>query len=191
MKFGGMWNWGRGCAVLAAFLLPFRTWAEPASTPAPDTPPPQEIKAPFGLLWGERPERLEKVLEGAKARVVDRRLAGSREMLTVEGIVQPGLQQTVFYFEQGGLNEVELRYRREDWDDARQLAWVEQIRRTAESKYGPGRVFLDEATSDNGVEGRAKGYEWVQNFASLRLVFFTAVKEDLKYRTVSLHYRGM
>lgn len=174
--------------MMNRFQLAAALWLAVMALPAAAQ---QEIRAPFGLQWGETPERLERVLKGAQATVVERRDLRGRQMWTVEGIVQPGLKRTVFYFENGVLNEVELQYQRNEWDDAQQLAWVEQIRRTAESKYGPGAVFLDETEDDDGITRVSKGYQWVQDYATLRLVYFTAAKGEQKYRTVSLHYRGI
>src|SRR5438132_1336687 len=39
----------------------------------------EEIKPPFGLQWGESSERLEKLLAGAKAHVVEKRQIEGRD----------------------------------------------------------------------------------------------------------------
>ena len=148
----------------------------------------QEIKAPFGMQWGESLARIKQVIGNAKAKIVEERMAGTREVLVVEGIVQEGLKRTLFYFTNGGLSEVELQYDREGWDDAKVDAWVATIKREADKKYGPGRLFADENGDDADLRHSLKGWMWVQNFVSLRLVHYTAMKGDEKMRRVSLHY---
>jgi hypothetical protein len=148
----------------------------------------QEIKAPFGMQWGESPERLRTVVTNAKAKVVEERTSGNREVMVVEGIVQEGLKRTLFYFEQGGLSEVELQYDREGWDDTRVNSWVSTIKTQADRKYGPGRLYADERGDAEGVQHTLRGWLWLQNFVSLRLVHYTAQKDEDKMRRVSLHY---
>jgi hypothetical protein len=150
----------------------------------------QEIKAPFGMQWGEPVARIQQVVTKAKAKVVEERSAGQREVLVVTGIVQEGLKRTLFYFSEGGLNEVELQYDREEWDDEKVAAWVATIKREADKKYGPGRIFADENGNENGLRHTLKAWMWPQNFVSLRLVHYTAQKGNDKIRRVSLHYCG-
>ncbi len=148
----------------------------------------QEIKAPFGMQWGESPARIRQVVTNAKAKVVEERESGRREVMVVEGIVQEGLKRTLFYFTQGGLTEVELQYDREGWDDERVGSWVTSIKRQADLKYGPGRVYADDRGETEGMRHHLQGWLWVQNFVSLRLVQYTAEKDGEKLRRVSLHY---
>jgi uncharacterized protein YdeI (BOF family) len=148
----------------------------------------QEIKAPFGMQWGEPVGRIKEVVTKAKAKVVEERSAGQREVIVVEGIVQEGLKRTLFYFRDGGLSEVELQYDREGWDDARVNSWVGTIKKQADRKYGAGRLYADERGDSDGVRHTLRGWLWLQNFVSLRLVHYTAQKGEEKMRRVSLHY---
>jgi len=148
----------------------------------------QEIKAPFGMQWGESMERTKEVVEKAKAKVVEEKVVGERDLLVVEGIVQEGLKRTLFYFSEGGLNEVELQYDREDWDEARVSSWVTTIKQQADKKYGPGRIFADDRGDKEGMKHTLRAWIWVQNFVSLRLVHYTAQKDEQRMRRVSLHY---
>lgn len=148
----------------------------------------QEIKAPFGMQWGESAIRIKQVVTKAKAKVVEERPSGARDLMVVEGIVQEGLQRTLFYFKEGGLSEVELQYDRQDWDDVRVDSWVNTIKLQADRRYGPGRVFADETGDENGLRHSLKGWLWTQNFVSMRLIYYRAQKGDEKLRRVSLHY---
>lgn len=148
----------------------------------------QEIKAPFGMQWGESPERIKQVITNAKAKVIEERTSGTRNVIVVEGIVQEGLKRTLFYFSNGGLSEVELQYDREGWDETRVASWVATIKRQADIKYGPGRLYADERGDQSGLRHTLRGWMWVQNFVSLRLVHYAAQQGDEKMRRVSLHY---
>src|SRR6266513_5682819 len=74
-----------------------------------------ELLPPFGFRWGDGPRRVEAVLNGAKARIADRKQEGNRTIWNVEGLVHPGLRQTVFTFREDKLIEVELQYEYTDW----------------------------------------------------------------------------
>ncbi len=150
----------------------------------------QEIKAPFGMKWGESPARIRQVVTNAKAKVVEEREVAGREVIVVEGIVQEGLKRTLFYFSDGGLSEVELQYDREGWDDTRVASWVSSIKQQADQKYGAGRLYADDQGDADGMRHRLQGWMWNQNFVSLRLVLYTAEKNGEKLRRVSLHYCG-
>lgn len=155
---------------------------------AAPAPAQQEIKAPFGMQWGESPERIKEVVTNAKAKVLAERTSGKREVIEVEGIVQEGLKRTLFYFSNGGLSEVELQYDREGWDETRVASWVATIKRQADVKYGPGRLYADERGDQGGIHHTLRGWMWVQNFVSLRLVHYAAQQGEMKMRRVSLHY---
>src|SRR5436189_5916313 len=70
---------------------------------------------PFGFRWGDPPRRVEAVLSGEKAIIVDRKRDGTRSIWTVEGLVHPGLQRTVFTFKNDKLLVVALQYEYADW----------------------------------------------------------------------------
>jgi hypothetical protein len=115
-----------------------------AATPAlaqfsPDTEVAQQINPPFGLEWGESANRMEKLLKGAKADIVDRHDVGGRQAWTVEGLIQQGLRRTVFYFRDSQLVEVELQYQSPDWDVAKYDDFMAQVRRRIEQKFGAGQ----------------------------------------------------
>ncbi len=150
----------------------------------------EEIKPPFGLQWTETDSHLEKLLKGAKANVVEKREIEGREAWTVEGLVQAGLRRTVFYFKNGSLNEVELQYENPDWDTAKYDAFMTQVRRRIEQKYGIGQLIARSRTPEGEVMQTLVGYKWNQNNTAIQLLYFSAQKGDDVYRTVSIHYKG-
>ena len=101
----------------------------------------EEIKPPFGLHWGETTARLERLLSGAHAKVLDRRTVEGREAWNVEGILTNDLQRTVFYFSKGELVEVELQYKTADWSEEKYNTFMSDVRDRLEKKYGPPELI--------------------------------------------------
>ena len=177
------------CMALMIFAC---TYALQAQTESQDQPPPSnQIKIPWGFQWGESDERLEKALLEAKVNIVERKKIGERVVLVANGFVQPLLQQALFYFQNGGLNEIELQYGEKNWQASQFQDFFEQTRHNVESKYGPGRVITRQKTRENeDVLETIIGYQWTQIAATLQLFLFTAEKGTDSFRLISLHYRG-
>lgn len=167
--------------------------AAPAAKEPPDsaTAAPTEIKPPFGLIWGETAERLERLLKGAKATVVARRpLEGGRQAWDVEGLLQTGLKRTVFHLLRGELVEVELQYQKDDWDQAKYDEYMGQVRRALEKKYGQGQLVARKTEPEGDIVKTVVGYKWNLNNTSLELFYFSAQNGPNVFRTLSVHYRG-
>jgi len=161
---------------------------------APGSDTAQQINPPFGLEWGESSDRLEKLLKGAKADIVDRHDVEGREAWTVEGLIQTGLKRTVFYFRQGQLVEVELQYQSADWDVAKYDDFMAQVRRRIEQKFGTGQLIArtrEPAASNASVMQTVVGYNWDENNTAIQLFYFSAESSTQSYRTVSVHYKWM
>jgi hypothetical protein len=158
------------------------------------TPPdqgPQQINPPFGLEWGESAERLEKLLKGAKADIVDRHDVDGRQAWTVEGLIQTGLKRTVFYFRDSQLVEVELQYQSPDWDVAKYDDFMSQVRRRIEQKFGAGQLIAREKGPEGDVIQTVVGYKWDENNTAIQLFYYSAETSTQSYRTVSVHYKWM
>jgi hypothetical protein len=151
----------------------------------------EEINPPFGLRWGETAARLERLLGGAKATIVDRHLVDGKEAWDVEGLLQIGLKRTVFYFHRGELIEVELQYQQEGWDDNRYTTLMNDVRKRLEQKYGDGQLIArrTEQAPDSDVTQKIIGYKWNQNNTAIELVYFAATTNTQSYRTLSVHYK--
>ncbi len=171
-------------AVVAASLLSTPAEAQSYSRET-------EIKPPFGLVWGETAQRLERLLTGAKARIVKRRiLDDEREAWDVEGLVQTGLRRTIFYFKRGELVEVELQYQKEDWDQAKYDEFMGQVRRRIEQRYGPGQQIIRKTELEGTVTQTIVGYSWNLNNTALQLFYYSAHDSKHVFRTMSVHYKG-
>jgi hypothetical protein len=151
----------------------------------------EDISPPFGLRWGETCERMERLLKGAKATVVDRRLVEGREAWDVEGLIQSGLKRTVFYFMRGELVEVELQYQKDEWTDAQYDGFMADVRKRLEQKYGAGQLVARRTEQEPGtdINKTIVGYKWTQNNTAIELVYFSATNASQAYRTLSVHYK--
>ena len=149
----------------------------------------EEIRPPFGLRWGETAERMERLLKGAKAVVVERRLIAGREAWSVEGLVQSGLRRTMFYFSGGELVEVELQYQREEWDESKYDGFMGDVRRRLEQRYGQGQLIARKKEPEGEVTQTLVGYKWNQNNTAIELVYFAAQTTEEVFRTLSVHYK--
>jgi hypothetical protein len=151
----------------------------------------EEIKPPFGVAWGEPAERLERLLKGAKARIVARRpTMGGLEVWEVEGLATKGLRRTLFYFRTGELVEVELQYQREDWDQKQYDEYMGQVRQAIVRKFGEGaQIARKTEPADNGIVQTIVGYKWNQNNAAVELFYYSAQDGRFLYRTISVHYK--
>jgi len=174
----GRIGWFIALATAWALLLPSASRAEDA-----------DIRPPFGLSWGETPSRLESLLTNAKATVSDRRMVGGRECWTVEGLVQPNLKRTQFYFAGGGLTEVELQYQQAVWTIAQYEAFMNQVRTRIEQRYGPGKLIARSKAPESQVMQTVVGYQWTQPETALQLFYYAAEAGSRSWRTVSLHYK--
>ena len=166
------------------------TFAFCAFAPRARAIPAEDIRPPFGLSWGETDVRLEALLKGAKARVVERRtIEDGRQAWTVEGLVSANLKRTLFYFKGGQLNEVELQYQNDAWDNAKYDDFMASVRRQLEGHYGAGQLVARSRGPERDVMQTLVSYEWNRNNASVKLVYFSAEKGSEIFRAVSVHYR--
>jgi len=178
---------------LLVVLLIILVVGRPAGAQSPlDTQGPQQINPPFGLEWGESADRLEKLLKGAKANIVDRHDVEGRQAWTVEGLIQTGLRRTVFYFRDAQLVEVELQYQSPDWDVAKYDDFMAQVRRRIEQKFGAGQLIARTREPAPGdVMQTVVGYKWDENNTAIQLFYYSAETTTQSYRTVSVHYKWM
>ncbi|MEI6560916.1 MAG: hypothetical protein WCO68_02410 [Verrucomicrobiota bacterium] len=151
----------------------------------------EAIVPPFGLSWGTTKESLAGLLQGAKARIVEKRVVGGREAWEVEGLIQSNLHRTVFFFRNDGLVAVELQYQNNSWLDAEYNSFMGQLRIIQENKFGPGKLIARSKTTQGDVVETVTGYEWVQPENAVQLIYFSAESPSQVFRMVSLHYKAM
>lgn len=148
-----------------------------------------DIKPPFGLHWGETAVRMERLLGGAKAKIVERRMLDGREVWEVDGILPNDLQKTVFYFTNNELVEVELQYKTTDWDEEKYNTFMGDVRRKLEAKYGTPELIARREEPLGAIMQKVMGWKWNRNNAAIELFYFSAQDASQVFRTLSVHYK--
>ncbi len=151
----------------------------------------EDIPPPFGFRWNDSSGKVEQVLVAAKARIVSREEKEKREVWTVEGLVQPGLKRTLFKFKEGFLVEVELQYEYDKWSIENYNNRMGEIRRYFDGKFGTGKLVSRTRDTDSDVVQTLVGYQWIVGGTMLELFYFSAQREALVYRTITVTYKAM
>src|SRR5438552_2420417 len=149
-----------------------------------------DLLPPFGFRWNDSMSRVEAVLKGAKARVVSREKKEGRDVWTVEGLVHPGLKQTLFTFKDRGLYGVQLLYEY-DWTIERYNERMGQLRKFFDEKYGTGKLVSRSRDTDTDVIQTLVGYQWMVGGTMLELFYFSAQHDTLVYRTITVDYKAL
>ena len=150
-----------------------------------------EIPPPFGFRWNDSSVRVQRVLKGAKAKIVTRDKSGGAEVWTVEGLIHPGLKRTLFTFKGDLLKQVELQYEYPTWTLEHYNSRMGEIRRYFDEKYGIGRLISRARDNDTEVIQTLVGYQWVVEKSALELFYFSAQKEPNVYRNITVTYKAL
>ena len=148
-----------------------------------------DIPPPFGFHWKDSMTRVEGVLKGAKAKIVSREKKENRDIWTVEELVQPGLKRTLFNFREGVLAEVELQYEYPDWSIERYNDRMGEIRRYFDAKFGTGKLVSRSRDTETDVIQTLVGYQWMVGNTMLELFYFSAQRDPLIFRTITVDYK--
>ncbi len=168
------------------FLFLLATLSGTLSASAGDDIPP-----PFGFRWNDSAARVEQILVAAKAKIMTREKKEKREIWTVDGLVQPGLKRTVFEFKEGFLVEVELQYEYDQWTIEHYNNRMGDIRRYFDGKFGTGKLVSRTRDTDSDVVQTLVGYQWIVGGTMLELFYFSAQREALVYRTITVKYKAI
>lgn len=169
----------------AAFTLGFLFLAAVPAQALEDIPPP------FGFRWNDPSGKVEQVLVAAKAKIVTREVKNKRDVWTVEGLVQPGLKRTLFEFKEGFLVEVELQYEYDKWTIENYNDRMGEIRRYFDGKFGIGKLVSRTRDTDSDVIQTLVGYQWIVGSTMLELFYFSAQRDALVYRTITVTYKAV
>src|ERR1700694_4268111 len=170
-------------------ILPFSLFALfLAALPAHAT---DDLLPPFGFGWNDSTQRVENVLNGAKARITLREKKENSEVWTVEGLVHPGLRRTLFTFKHSSLFGVELQYEYQD----RTIEWYNQrmgdIRRYFDAKFGTGKLVSRSRDTDSDVIQTLVGYQWMVGTTMLELFYFSAQRDPMVFRSITVTYKAI
>ena len=150
-----------------------------------------EIALPFGLHWGETEIRMERLLAGANAKIMERRKRDGRNVWEVNGILPNDLQRTLFYFTDAQLVEVELQYKTTDWDEEKYNTFMGDVRRKLELKYGAPELIARREEPLGEVMQKVVGWKWNRNNKAIELFYFSAQNATQLFRTLSVHYKTL
>lgn len=175
---------GQICFFLAA-LIGYLVSAMPAAAALDDIPPP------FGFQWGDSMTKVEQTLAGAKAKIVSKERKEIRDVWTVEGLVQPGLKRTLFTFKETFLIEVELQYEYPEWSIERYNERMGEIRRYFDAKFGTGKLVSRSRDTDSDVIQTLVGYQWIIGGTMLELFYFSAQRDPLIFRSITVTYKAI
>lgn len=151
----------------------------------------EDIPPPFGFRWNDPSGKVEQVLVAAKAKITAREKKEKRDVWTVEGLVQPGLKRTLFEFKEGFLVEVELHYEYDKWTIENYNDRMGEIRRYFDGKFGTGKLVSRTRDTDSDVIQTLVGYQWIVGGTMLELFYFSAQRDALIYRTITVTYKAM
>ena len=150
-----------------------------------------DIPPPFGFRWNDPAGKVEQVLTVAKAKIVTRETKEKREVWTVVDLVQPGLKRTIFEFKEGFLAQVELQYEYDKWTIENYNDRMGEIRRYFDGKFGTGKLVSRTRDTDSDVVQTLVGYQWIVGGTMLELFYFSAQRDALIYRTITVTYKAM
>jgi hypothetical protein len=150
-----------------------------------------DIPPPFGFHWNDSMTKVEQVLLGAKAKIVSKEKKEKRFVWTVEGLVQPGLKRTLFTFKEGFLVEVELQYEYPDWSIERYNDRMGEIRRYFDAKFGTGKLVSRSRDTDSDVIQTLVGYQWIVGGTMLELFYFSAQRDPMIFRSITVTYKAI
>lgn len=151
----------------------------------------ENIPPPFGFRWNDPTTKIEKTLLAAKGKIVAREQKEKRDVWTVEGLVQPGLRRTLFTFKEGFLAEVELQYEYPDWGIERYNDRMGEIRRYFDGKFGTGKLVSRSRDTDTDVIQTLVGYQWIVGGTMLELFYFSAQRDPMLFRNITVTYKAI
>jgi len=150
-----------------------------------------DIPPPFGFQWSDLMTKVEKTLQGAKAKIVTKERKEKRDVWTVEGLPQPGLKRTLFTFKEGILTEVELQYEYPDWSIENYNDRMGEIRRYFDAKFGTGKLVSRSRDTDSDVIQTLVGYQWIVGGTMLELFYFSAQHDPMLFRSITVTYKAI
>lgn len=161
--------------------------------------PAQGIKVPYGLAWGDSPDKVREMIHAVKAQETGfAAKAPGKQVLEAQGlaVADPLLRRSLFTFRDGSLVEIELQYGDTTWDAEKTLDFFDRTRRRINERYGTGTLLV------NRVKERPVGekvpsdmnytlivYEWSQPAVALQLDYYAVEENEKALRLVSLHYK--
>lgn len=158
------------------------------------SPRGETVQLPYNMEWSDTPQRLASLFAGVGAKVADKKSTGQTEVWTVQGLIAPDLQASLFTFQAGSLTAMEFDYGQTDWDLPKYNEKMGLLRRVMEGRCGgPGELVSRDTAQEPGstVKQTFTGYHWSRGDTLVELFYFSAedTAKSLTFRTISVHYR--
>ncbi len=152
------------------------------------------VPLPYNMEWNDSQQRLASLFAGVGAKVADKKATGPTEVWTVQGLIAPDLQASLFTFQAGSLVAMEFDYGQTDWDLPKYNEKMGLLRRVMESRCGgPGELVSRDTAQepDSTVKQTFTGYQWNRGDTLVELFYFSAedTAKALTFRSISIHYR--
>jgi hypothetical protein len=157
-------------------------------------PRPDTVSLPFNLVWGDSRQRLASLFAGVGAQVTNKKATGELETWTVQGLIAPNLQTSLFTFVQDNLIALEFDYGQASWDLPKYNDTMGQFRKLLDKVCEkPGEIIsrqTDQPSEDPALKQSLMGYQWRRGDTLVQLFYFSAedTAKALTYRTISVHY---
>lgn len=162
--------------------------------------PVQGIRVPYGMAWGDSPEKVRDMIRAVKAEETSfATKSPGKDVLEAQGLAvgDPLLRKSLFMFREGSLVEIELQYGDSTWDAEKTLDFFDRTRRRINERYGTGTLLV------NKVKEHPSGqkvpddmnytlivYQWNQPSVVLELDYYAVEEKEKALRLVSLHYKA-
>ncbi len=164
------------------------TRSQPMLAPRGET-----VSLPYNMVWGDPQQRLSSLFAGVGAKVTNKKADGPTEVWTVQGLIAPDLQASLFTFQQGLLVAMEFDYGQTEWDLPKYNEKMGSFRRLLEAKCGgPGEMVSRDTTQepDSTIKQTLMGYQWTKGDTLVQLFYFSAedTAKAMNFRTISIHY---
>ena len=164
----------------------------PTRRPLPP-PRPDTVELPYHLYWGDSQNRLASLFAGVGARVLNKKAEGQAEIWSVDGLIAPNLQGSLFTFAQGSLVALEFDYGQPGWTPEQFNAMLDQFHKLLDAKCAKPAEPVDRPAApspDNSVKQTLTGFQWKRGDTLVQLFYFTAEDpaKSLAYRSISVHY---
>ena len=161
----------------------------------PLRPRPDTVQLPYYLLWGDTASKLSSLIAGAGAKIINKKTDGAKEIWTVDGLIAPNLQSSLFTFQAGQLLALEFDYGQPNWTTEQYNEQMGGFRRLLESKCeAPGELIsrgpMETPAPDNPVKETLTGYQWKHGDTIVQLFYFSAedTAKNQNFRSISVHY---
>ena len=151
------------------------------------------MSLPYHMVWGDTQQRLAALFAGVSAKITDKKADGQKEIWTVEGLIAPDLQTSLFTFSGGMLAAMEFDYSQPSWDLPQYNDKMGLFRRVLESKCGGAGNMISRDTKqepNSPLKESLMGYQWERGDTMVQLFYFSAedTSKKLTFRTISVHY---